>query len=93
MRFFIFILIFTGLSAVGFSQCDSTQWAKENTYQLIRVNESSESKSVSKTPLTSDQLCFIETSRKDHQIVIIELDAFTRVRIFPRYTDIKLTEE
>jgi hypothetical protein len=86
-------IIFLFSASLVFSQCDSTQWAAENSYQLIRNEESSESKSISKTLLTSEQLCLIESSRKDHQIVIIDLDAYTRVRIFPRYTDIKLSEE
>jgi hypothetical protein len=87
MRYIILIASFLSLSSILSAQCDSTKWASEGTYVLIKTNANSEANSITRTPLTSDQLCLIESSRNDFYFAFITLDANTRVKIYPRYSN------
>ena len=43
-----------------------------------------ESTDVKPRPLTDDEKCFIEQNRKDNEIVVLKLDMYTEVKIFPK---------
>lgn len=86
MKYLIVLIISILIQESVFSQCDSTQWAQPGTYELVRINKSTEATFISRTPLTSDQLCLIESSRNDYHFAFIDLDLYTRVKIYPKYT-------
>lgn len=85
MRYILTIVFLFSFFALVSAQCDSTNWAKEGTYQLIKISGSVEMKGeYPKTPLTNDQLCLIESLREENEFTFYQLDAYTRIRIFPR---------
>ena len=43
-----------------------------------------ESTDVKPRPLTDDEKCLIEQNRKDNEIVVLKLDMYTEVKIFPK---------
>jgi len=85
MRTIFFFIAFVFIPFLANAQCDSTQWAKDGSYELVKVKSNSEANTISRTPLTSDQLCLIESSRSDYYFAYIDLDANTRIKIYPRY--------
>lgn len=94
MRYIVTLFLFFSLFTFVSAQCDSTQWAKEGTYQLIKIKGSVEiTNEYPKTPLTNDQLCLIESLRDEHEFVFYQLDAYTRIRIFPRVMPDKFSKK
>lgn len=63
--------------------CDSTLWAKEGTYEIIRIEGSSEA-TMAKESLSEETLCTIEKSRKENEVVDLQISPFTIVRIYPK---------
>lgn len=64
-------------------KCDSTTWAQAGTYEIIRIEGTSEA-TLPKEVLSEDTLCTIEKSRKLNEIVELQISAFTIVRIYPK---------
>lgn len=94
MRVVFYFIFFSLLPLFGIAQCDSTQWAKEGTFQVIKINGTVEvANEFPKTPLTNNQLCIIESLRDEHQFVFYQLDSYTRIRIFPRQMPEKLEQK
>lgn len=82
----LFTLLLGSISFTLFSQevkCDSTLWAKEGTYEIIRIEGSSEA-ATQKVSLPEETLCTIEKSRKENEIVDLQISPFTIVRIYPK---------
>lgn len=59
------------------SVCDSTNWAKEGTYDVIPLSKVIE-------VFTTETLCVIETNRKDFETVELLISPLTMIRIHPR---------
>lgn len=93
MRYLVTVILLNLIPFIAFSQCDSTMWAKEGTYELIKIQTSTEADlSATSIFLTQEQLCLIEASRKNNHFVYLDLDLYTRVKIYPKYTSIKIKE-
>jgi len=43
-----------------------------------------ESSEVKPRPLTDDEKCLVEQNRKDNETVVLKLDMYTEVKIFPK---------
>ncbi|MFN3918362.1 MAG: hypothetical protein ACK4K0_11585 [Flavobacteriales bacterium] len=65
------------------SSCDSTTWAKSGTYEVRIIENSVESTDVKPRKLSTEELCMIEENRDVNDVVILRLDSFTEVKIFP----------
>jgi hypothetical protein len=64
--------------------CDSTNWAKPGTYEVLTIPGSTESAQTSKLPLTNDMLCLIESMRDQNNIVSYQFNYCTLIKIFPK---------
>jgi hypothetical protein len=79
-KLFLLTAFIAFLSFNSFAQtppCDSTGWAREGTYEFIRLEKVEE-------VFFNDILCWIETQRHEVKVVEITLSPYTIVRIFPR---------
>lgn len=66
------------------SGCDSINWAKPGTYEIVNIPSSVENSGVFSKSIPSYVLCEIETMRKDNKIVEYVLNNCTLIRIYPR---------
>lgn len=83
-----FFLITSEASATEYIKitCDSTQWAQPGTYEIIVITGATEGSPLNRGQeiLTSDQLCLIESSRHQTQIIELQLSPYTKAKIFPK---------
>lgn len=89
--FFVLFLIQDVLLAQTSSFCDSTNWAKPGTYEIVIIPNSVESSSISKVSIPNSVLCEIETMRKDNKVVEYALNNCTLIRIYPRVHQLEPT--
>lgn len=90
----IFLLIAISISGTMFSQsvvCDSSNWAKVGTYEIVTIPGSSEAEQSSAVSLPSAVLCEIEQMRKDNKTVEYVLNQSILIRIYPKNQQPKLT--
>jgi hypothetical protein len=73
----IIIILLASMSLRSQVACDSSNWAKEGTYEIVSLTKDKE-------VFTTDLLCQIETSRKDYEIFELQISPITIVRIYPR---------
>lgn len=81
----IFLLLFgfkLGAQTPVLNYCDSTNWAKEGTYVLIKTRPS-EVVSISKDFISTDGLCYIESKRMVNDTVIVFIESY-KVIIYPK---------
>ncbi len=64
------------------AQCDSTKWAKDGTYEVYIIPGSVESSDVQPRVLSGEEKCMVETNRHLTNVVIMQLDLFTEVKIY-----------
>lgn len=79
-RFFTlaaFLVFFSFSSSAQTTPCDSTTWAKEGTYELIKLDKIEE-------VFLTDFLCWVESQRDELNVVEITLSPYTMIRIFPK---------
>lgn len=57
---------------------------KANYIEVYIIPGSVESTDIKPRELTEDEKCLVEQSRKDNEIVILKLDMYTEVKIFPK---------
>jgi hypothetical protein len=57
---------------------------KANYTEVYIIPGSVESTDVKPRQLTDDEKCLVEQSRKDNEIVVLKLDMYTEVKIFPK---------
>ncbi len=57
--------------------CDSTNWAKEGTYDIIPLTKMHE-------VFTTEILCLIESNRKEFESVDLHISPLTIIRIYPK---------
>jgi len=71
--------------------CDSTNWAKSGTYEIIHIEGSTEEIIPPIEILSNETLCMIEQNRQLNDIIDLQISPFTIIRIFPknRKKDIK----
>jgi hypothetical protein len=65
------------------NDCDLKNLPNENTYSVRIIEGSVESSDVRPRKLTDEEKCLVESSRLADKSVIIQLDMYTEVEVFP----------
>lgn len=89
--FFVLFLMQDILLAQTPSVCDSTNWAKPGTYEVINVPGSYETSILPKLNINSELLCLIERKRENFKVVNYQYSPDILIRIYPK--NIKIEEE
>ena len=90
LLFFIIFLTQGSLSAQT-SYCDSSQWAKKGTYEIVTIPGTVEAGSVPNFLIPNTTLCEIEKMRKKTETVEYKLNYCTLIRIYPKDDQTKTT--
>ena len=78
----LFMILFCLFSAWSFSQCDSTLWAKEDTYEVYVIKTEVESTDVHPRMLSDEEKCLVANSRHTYNTIYLKLDTYTEVKIY-----------
>lgn len=91
----LFVLFLTQdvLLAQTSSVCDSTNWAKPGTYEVISIPGSTEGLSTFNFSIPTATLCEIEKMRKEDKIVEYKLNYCTMIKIYPKIHQSQITIE
>lgn len=85
----LLIITFSMFSMLTFSQIETT----EAFYEVSVIPFSVESTEVQPRELTTDEITYISQLRQEDEIVTIDLDLYTRVKVYPKNIQIKLEEK
>ena len=86
---FVMNLVYGKLSSQV--SCDSTNWAKPGTYEIINIPGSYENSTLPKLNINSEFLCLIESKRESTKIVNYQYSPTVLIKIYPK--NIKSKEE
>jgi hypothetical protein len=79
-----FTFLFITIASSLYSQCDTLNMAKEETYSVRAIEEAVDYIGLTPRKLTCDELIYINQFRSNI-VVVMKLDDYTEVTIYPKY--------
>lgn len=82
--FLLPLFLVCAFAASGQIDCDFNNLPKEETYKVRLIEGTVESSDVKPRKLTDEEKCLVESARLPDKSLVIQLDMFTEVEVFPR---------